>query len=65
MKLPNSDTALLGETSFAELELALRRGEELTAWPGVFEQIVERVSAAIRRQYPDAPFQGDAVQSAT
>jgi DNA-directed RNA polymerase specialized sigma24 family protein len=57
-------TEIFREVPFEDLVADLRRGAGLDNWSQVFEEVVARVSAAIRRRFPHAPFADDAVQSA-
>jgi DNA-directed RNA polymerase specialized sigma24 family protein len=57
-------TELFQDVPFEDLAAALRTGERLQGWSIVFERIVARVGAAVRRRFPGAPFADDAVQSA-
>jgi DNA-directed RNA polymerase specialized sigma24 family protein len=60
----DSLTELFRDVPFEDLVRALRTGEGLPRWSLVFEHVVARVGAAIRRRFPHAPFADDAVQSA-
>jgi RNA polymerase sigma factor (sigma-70 family) len=55
---------LFEDVPFQQLLAALRTGKGLRAWSDVFERVVARVAAALRRRFPDAPYLDDAVQSA-
>src|SRR5689334_5516382 len=61
---PDSLAELFRDVPFEDLVRALRTGEGLGHWSLVFERVVARVGAAIRRRFPQAPFADDAVQSA-
>jgi DNA-directed RNA polymerase specialized sigma24 family protein len=54
---------LFGDIPFEILESALRRGD-LGAWDDALGEVVRRVSAAVRRRFPDIDLGNEAAQSA-